>query len=151
MGDHAPIVLPTDFSEFSLAAVPWVRRMAAALSAQVHCIYVVEEPQIYATLDIGPVPLPSATELVATATNRLHGLVAERLADLPSPPVCEVVMGRAADEIVSYAKSVNAGMIVLATHGYSGVRHMLLGSTTEAVLRQASCPVLSIRTDARMS
>jgi nucleotide-binding universal stress UspA family protein len=56
-----------------------------------------------------------------------------------------VLVGRPADEIVGYARDKSAQLIIMATHGYSGVKHVLLGSTTESVLRHASCPVLSIR------
>jgi nucleotide-binding universal stress UspA family protein len=48
-------------------------------------------------------------------------------------------------EIVRYAREAQATMIVMSTHGRSGLTHMLMGSTTEAVVRKASCPVLSIR------
>jgi nucleotide-binding universal stress UspA family protein len=57
----------------------------------------------------------------------------------------KVLIGRPAEEVVSYAKSHNAALVIMTTHGYSGVKHVLLGSTTEAVLRHATCPVLSIR------
>ena len=61
------LVVPTDFSERSLTALAWVRKMAEAMQADIRCIYVVEEPQIYSTLDMGPVAIPSVTELVKSA------------------------------------------------------------------------------------
>jgi len=145
MPDKNAIVFPTDFSEVSLAALPWVKRMAAVTGGTIHCLYVVEEPHIYATLDMGPVPIPSADELAASATTRLEKFVADNLKGLNSNPVAKVLVGRPADEIVSYARDHGAEIIVMTTHGYSGVKHVLLGSTTEAVLRHADCPVLSIR------
>lgn len=145
MPEKSIIVFPTDFSEMSLAALPWARRMGGLASAEVHCVYVVEEPHIYATLDMGPVPIPSAEELASTAQARLDGFVREHLKGFEAKPVAKVLVGRSADEIVRYAKQHNAALIIMTTHGYSGVKHMLLGSTTEAVLRHATCPVLSIR------
>ena len=59
--------------------------------------------------------------------------------------VAKVLVGRPAEEIVQYATDVGAEMIVMTTHGYAGVKHVILGSTTEAVLRHAECPVLSVR------
>ena len=56
--------------------------------------------------------------------------------------------GQAAAAIVRQAKHVQAEMIVIGTHGRSGLPHMLLGSVTEKVLRTASCPVLTIRPEA---
>jgi nucleotide-binding universal stress UspA family protein len=138
------VVFPTDFSETSAAALPWVRRMAQQLDAEVHCIYVVEEPHIYATLDMGPIPIPSVEELSRGAEKRMADFVAGRMKDVPGVKT-RVLIGRPAEQVVAYAKSNGAALIVMTTHGYSGVKHVLLGSTTEAVLRHASCPVLSIR------
>ncbi|RMF94635.1 MAG: universal stress protein [Gammaproteobacteria bacterium] len=145
MAGNGAIVFPTDFSEESLAALPLAKRMAAVMDAQLHCVYIVEEPHIYATLDMGPVPIPTAKELATTARERLERFAAEHLVGLDKPPVTKVLIGRPAEEIVDYARSIGADMIVMSTHGYSGVKHMILGSTTEAVLRHAECPVLSVR------
>jgi nucleotide-binding universal stress UspA family protein len=145
MATDAVIVFPTDFSGSSLAALPWAKRMAAWLNARIDCVYVVEEPQVYATLDMGPVPIPSTDELVASARSRLADFVASNLAGQSPAPAQAVLVGRPADEIVGYARDKSAQLIIMATHGYSGVKHVLLGSTTESVLRHASCPVLSIR------
>jgi nucleotide-binding universal stress UspA family protein len=140
------IVFPTDFSPRSKSAISWVQQMAEQLKAEVHCIYVVEEPQIYATLDMGPVPIPSIDELTSSARIRLDAFVRDSVSALGISATGTVLVGRPADEIVSYARSHNAKMVIMTTHGYSGVKHLLLGSTTEAVLRHAACPVLSIRT-----
>lgn len=138
------VVFPTDFSKASLAALPWVKRMCSVLDAELHCVYVVEEPHVYATLDMGPVPIPTADELATSAQSRLDAFLREELGGIDKA-VGKVLTGRPADEIVGYATSAGAEMIVMATHGYSGVKHMILGSTTEAVLRAADCPVLSVR------
>ena len=140
------IVFPTDFSPRSKSAISWVQQMADQLKAEVHCVYVVEEPQIYATLDMGPVPIPSIEELSTSARTRLDTFVRDNISALGMSATGKVLVGRPADEIVGYAGSQNAKMVIMTTHGYSGVKHLLLGSTTEAVLRHAACPVLSIRT-----
>lgn len=139
------LIFPTDFSERSLSALPWVRKMAEAMQADVRCIYVVEEPQIYSTLDMGPIAIPSVTELVRNAETRIDAFIKENIKAFGSPPKASVLVGRPADEIANYARDHNAAMIIMTTHGYSGVKHLLLGSTTEGVLRHANCPVLSIR------
>ena len=145
MANDAVIVFPTDFSDSSRAALPWARQMAAALKARIDCVYVVEEPQVYATLDMGPIPVPSTDELVASAKARLANFVRQHLGDVAPAAGQAVLVGRPADEIVGYARERSASLIIMATHGYSGVKHVLLGSTTESVLRHANCPVLSIR------
>lgn len=139
------LVFPTDFSSRSLEALPWLRRMQDLMKAEIHVIYVVEEPQIYTTLDMGPVPMPSTSELVATARDRLASFMTKSLSELGPDVVSAAIVGHPADEIVSYASDAGASLLIMTTHGYSGVKHMLLGSTTEAVLRHATCPVLSIR------
>ncbi len=144
MAGRNVIVFPTDFSEASLAALPWARRMAEQLQAEIHCVYVVEEPHIYATLDMGPVPIPSVEELSRSAGKRMDAFASTHL-KAAGGITTRVLVGRPAEELVRYAKENNAALIIMTTHGYSGVKHVLLGSTTEAVLRHASCPVLSIR------
>ena len=144
MSDNNIIVLPIDFSELSQAAVPWARRMAALSNGKIHCIYTVEPPQVYSALYIAPaVVLPSTDELLENAQQQIAAFVEKHLAGVDSET--KVLTGKPADQIVAYANAVNAALIVMTTHGYSGLKHAVLGSTTEKVLRMAGCPVLSIR------
>ena len=146
MSDSNIVILPIDFSDFSLAAVPWARRMAAMTSGYIHCIYAVEPPQIYAALDLAPaMVLPTTDELIENAKKQIAAFAEEHLAGVDART--EVLAGKPAEQIVAYAKQVDAALIVMTTHGYSGLEHVLLGSTTEAVLRKASCPVLSVRNE----
>jgi len=140
------ILYPTDFSELSKAALPWVRRMAKALDASVHCLYVVHDPKIY-TYDAGwgtMVQLPPIEERVATIEKQLQDFAARELAEL-SGVQTKVIVGVPFAEIVRYSEEVDASMIIMTTHGHTGLSHVFFGSTTEAVLRKASCPVMSIR------
>jgi nucleotide-binding universal stress UspA family protein len=145
MANPGVIIFPTDLSEPSRGALRWAKRMASITDAELHCLYVVEEPHIYATLDLGPLPIPTTDELSGSAQAQMNALIDEHLQGFSQTTKAKVVVGRPADEILEYANSVDAEMIVMATHGYSGVKHLALGSTTEAVVRQAKCPVLSIR------
>ena len=139
------VLFPTDFSDLSVAALPLAMDLAAKYGAKLHCLYVVEEPQIYSSLEMGSVAIPTSGELKESAQTRMEKFSQELLADSPNGYSSKVVVGRAATEVVNYAKEVGADMIIMATHGYSGVKHVMLGSTTEDVLRHASCPVLSVR------
>ena len=146
MAEASVIVLPIDFSELSKAAVPWAKRMAAVTDASIHCVYTVEPPHIYSALDMAPaIPVPSAEELAKSAQAQLDQFVAEHLAGVDPAPESRVLTGHPAEQIVAYATDVDAAMIIMTTHGYSGLEHVVLGSTTESVLRHAQCPVLSIR------
>ena len=139
------IVFPTDFSDVSLAALPWAMDMAEQKNASIVCLYVVEEPHIYSSLDMGAVAVPTTGELVESAKIRLDSFVQEHMAKAPHGVEGKVVVGHAASEIVNSANELDAGLIIMTTHGYGGVKHVLLGSTTEDVIRRASCPVLSVK------
>ena len=146
MSDKKAIVLPIDFSELSQAALPWARRMAAMLDAEIHCIYIVEPPHIYSALDMVPaVPLPTTEELGNNAISQLNDFVSEHLGGLDPAPRTSVLTGSPPEQIVNYADETGAELIIMTTHGYSGLEHVVLGSTTESVLRHARCPVLSVR------
>jgi universal stress protein A len=139
------IIFPTDFSDISTGALSWALSMADTLDAHISCLYVVEEPQIYSSLDMGAVAIPTSGELVESAKTRMQSFIEEHLLNAPHGSEGTVVIGHAATEIVNHAKEMNADMIIMTTHGYSGMKHVLLGSTTEDVLRHATCPVLSVR------
>jgi len=144
MSDNYAIVLPIDFSELSMAAVPWAKRMSAVTNGTVHCVYTVEPPQVYSALDMAPaIPLPTTDELSESATEQLEAFANEQLAGIDTETA--VLIGKPWEQIIGYANKVEAALIVMTTHGYSGLEHVVLGSTTEAVLRKATCPVLSIR------
>ena len=146
MSDKNIIILPIDFSELSLAALPWARRMATITNAPIHCVYVVEPPQVYSALGVTPaIALPTPEELADNARKRLSEFVEEHLTGLDQEPATKVLMGKPSEAIVEYAAEIDAAMIIMTTHGYSGLQHVVLGSTTEAVLRKAGCPVLSVR------
>jgi nucleotide-binding universal stress UspA family protein len=137
------IVFPTDFSDLSVGAVPWLERLQRDLDADIHCVHVVQQPAPYTMLELGTVPLPTQAQLVDGAAQALQGFVARRLAGLRVSHV-QVVTGRPAEAICEYAAAAGATLIVVTTHGYGGLRRAVLGSTTEAILRQSRCPVLSV-------
>jgi nucleotide-binding universal stress UspA family protein len=144
MANRNIILFPTDFSERARAALPWAKRMVSELDADLHCVFVLQAPQVFEGLNLGPTLIPPIEDMVRSANDRMTSYAKDELKDFPNA-VCKVLEGRPATEIVSYAKKNNVSAIVMTTHGYSGITHALLGSTTEAVLRHAPCPVLSIR------
>jgi len=143
MADTKTLVFPTDFSEASRAALDLVKRMADTFDASVHCVTCVHSPVILQPT-VGAI-YPTMEDLRGEAQKRLDEFTSEYLTGLAQPVKKIVLSGRPADEIVSYAAEISAEMIVMATHGHSGLAHIIIGSTTENVLRHAKCPVLSIR------
>lgn len=144
MGTAKVIIFPTDFSELSTGSWPWVQRLAVVLDAEVHCVYVVEPPVIYGTLGMEATVLPTAEELSESAQQRLDEFIREHATQISGGITGKVLVGRPAESIVEYSESVDSALIVMSTHGYSGLKHVVLGSTTESVLRHANCPVLSV-------
>jgi nucleotide-binding universal stress UspA family protein len=141
--NYAMILAPVDFSAHSELGVKAAADLARRFSGQLSLVHVIDIPiipEIY-----GPVAAPAvdAKRAAAQAGQRLSEL-AERVA--PDIDVqTEVRVGGAAHEILEAAEEREADLIVLPTHGFSGLDRLLMGSVTEAVLRRAECPVLTLK------
>ena len=109
-----------------------------ATDAPLHIVYVVEEPQVYSALDIRPdlTALPTMEVLTEAAENAADYTANQSQAGVPV--ITRVLNGNPADEIAAYADGQSAAMIVIGAHGYTGLRHLVLGSTSEATLRLGS-------------
>ena len=139
------ILVPTDFSEDSQKALRYAIRFAEQFAASVTLVHVFE-PITYPA-DMGYVPVAMQTHwdlLRASATERLEGFAKQELK--PSVLGDTVIRcGSAFNEIVMVAKELNIDLIIISTHGYSGLKHLVMGSTAERVVRHAPCPVLVVR------
>ena len=141
------ILYPTDFSDFSLHALDYAREFAQTFEAQLHCVHVVDEAFQYWTT-MGPESAPvgvAVDDLTGVAEEYMQRFTDEHLVGLKFVPVTKVVVGQPFSEIIGYAKESTVDLIVLGTHGRSGLSSILLGSTAEKVVRKAPCPVLTIR------
>lgn len=140
------ILIPTDFSEMSLNALKYARSFADTYSARLSLLHVVDEASMY-WMAMGPnsIPMgPSGDELVEIAEKEMDKFIGEHLSDVGEVGR-KVLLGRPFAEIVKYAREEKTDLIVLCTHGRSGLQHALLGSVTEKVIRKAPCPVLTVR------
>ena len=141
------ILYPTDFSEVSLHALKYAREFATTFDAQLHCIHVVDEAFQYWTA-MGPESVPvgvAAEDLLSIAEEHMERFAEEHLAGLKYPPVTKVVVGQPFREIIHYAREGMVDVIILASHGRSGLSWVLMGSTAEKVVRKSPCPVLTVR------
>ena len=140
------IVVTTDFSETSRGAFPLAREMAARFEAELHCLYALRRPDPFwiGNPVMGPV-LPTEDELEGEARERLIALIDGHLTGLSKPVVPAVVGGPCCRAILDYAEKNEIDLIVMATHGHTGLQHVLIGSTTERVVRGATCPVVTVR------
>ena len=134
------ILVPVDFSESSEGALKYASALAQEFRARITLIYVIEPAPFISDLRNVPTTL-SDEEIEAKAHHELDLLVEEHI---KSPIKAEslVRQGKSYSEIVKAAKQLKADLVVISTHGYTGLKHTLLGSTAERVVRHASCPVL---------
>ena len=142
------ILYPTDFSEYSLAALPYAVNLTQQNDAELYCLHIVEMPKEEYLIGeyIVPLDLPhiSKDKVIKTATTRLDKFVNENLSGVEKL-TSKVIIGTPFVEIIRYAKEQSIDLIVIGTHGHSALATMLLGSVAEKVVRKAPCPVLSIR------
>ena len=134
------ILAPTDFSNFSNAAAAYAARLAVATGARLHLQHVVPNGVDGKSV----VERPHLGHALSDAEAHLEALLdaAERAKlSLTS----EVGFGPSADQIAEYATKNGIDLIVMGTHGRSGLEKMWLGSVTEKVLRHAGCPALVVR------
>src|SRR5262245_16766353 len=145
------ILWPTDFSELSRKGGAYARALTETFAAELHILHVCQ-PLMAST-----VGLPLAPEMTISLTqNDLLGAAAARLSDFAErefrdvpKPVRAVRLGVPWQEICRYAESEQIDLIIIGTHGYTGVRHVLIGSVAERVVRHAHCPVLTVKASER--
>lgn len=140
------ILVPLDFSEPSRRALDYPLSLADKFGAKLTLLHVVEP---IATPDFGGA-LPLALEddrLMDTAREELSLLVES--SGIPPAKIEKTLVrfGRSFHEIADAARTRKVDLIVLATHGRTGLSRALLGSTAECVVRHAPCPVLVVRED----
>lgn len=130
------ILVPLDFSGKSRQALRYAIPIAQKFSARIHLVHVLPDP--------GKATKDELTRLRLTALKRLGETAAQLM-----PPRLHtenaVLTGKPADEILSLAAKNAIDLIVLTTNGRSGLKRALVGSTAEQIMRQALCPVMSVR------
>lgn len=144
------ILLPTDFSECGNYALSYAASLARKFDAAILCLHVIEPmvPTVGYSGMTEPLPLADISDQLEDSAER----------ELPKFADCEecagleieelIVHGEAASEIVRVAKDRKVDLIVISSHGRTGLGRMLFGSTAEAVVRHAPCPVLVVKPEA---
>jgi nucleotide-binding universal stress UspA family protein len=137
------ILVPVDFSTFSLKSLACAVAFARQFGSRLLVLHVVEIPYVgsgYGEVELPPLP----DDLAAGATERLGQLVQANVGDR-APATAAIRLGQPWCEITEAAREAGADLIILGTHGYTGMKHILMGSTAERVVRHAPCPVLVMR------
>jgi nucleotide-binding universal stress UspA family protein len=138
------IVVGTDFSQASERALSVALDLAERLDAEVELVHVYALPTFNLPLEGAMMPSAShAASLLERLQELLDGAVA-RHSHRGLPLRAHLRNGSPHEDLCHFAREVGAGLIVVGTHGRTGVAHALLGSVAERVLRLASCPVLSV-------
>ena len=136
------ILVPIDFSEASDKALRYARKFLEQFGAEITLLHVIQ-PMAYPS-DFGYPP-----PVVDTVDEALRVQVTSRLknfANQSDPPMQTLIrVGQPYHEITTVAQELNADLIIIPTHGRTGLKHVLLGSTAERVVRYAPCPVLTVR------
>ena len=146
MSEIARILAPTDFSPHAEGALRYACGLAERLGSTLHLLHVLPD-----VVPVGPEPmLAPALPPEYYSETEAQSLDALTKAVDPSwgqPPSLEFAVrwGGAVEGIVAYAGDLDMDLIVIATHGRTGLSHVLLGSVAERIVREAPCPVLTIR------
>lgn len=138
------ILVPVDFSDCSKKALQYALPLARQHGAGLVLLHVAPPP-VYTVGEFGTVDSGALEEEMRKRSEQQ--LAAFEANEVGTGVPCErmLLMGDAAREIVRQAKEAEVDLIVISTHGRTGLKHVLLGSVAEHVVRRASCPVLVVR------
>jgi universal stress protein A len=139
------ILLPTDFSTYSATATKYACELATKFEAELHLLHTLE-------VHLSSTPGFGMGLAVPSYVNESRAAAEKSLAAVLDPKwltgrtvIQALVEGSAKMEIVRYARTKEIDLIVLSTHGRTGLAHVLIGSVAENVVRTAPCPVLTVR------
>lgn len=141
------ILLPTDFSECGNYALSFATSLARNFGSSIICIHVIEPivPTVGYSGMTEPLPIADIAEQLEDSAERELPRLAE-CDECDGLEVEELIAhGEAASEIVRVAKEREVDLIVISSHGRTGLGRIFFGSTAEAVVRHASCPVLVVK------
>ena len=133
------ILCPTDFSEFSQHALTFATSFAKEHDAEIHIVHVYQGLFAYTDGDeagfISPADMEPAKENLASISPQDESVRYRR----------KFIVGDPTFELIDYAKKENVDLIIMGTHGWTGLDRLLMGSVAESVLRRAPCPVLTLK------
>jgi nucleotide-binding universal stress UspA family protein len=158
------ILVPIDYSEHSTLALEWGASLAQKYGAQLLLLHVVHKAmEEVPTHPTGPIVAPYSSyeesmaqhgspsqsevviiDYIEKAETELYDLARSQLKE-SVPAKARVAVGRTAEEILQVAGDEGVDLIVMGTHGRTGLRHVLLGSVAETVVRTAPCPVFTVK------
>lgn len=142
------ILVPVDFSASSKLALEYALELARALGGAIHVIHAWEVPAYLRpdlTVWAGEVSATLADQVRLGAEAAMREFSKDNALDGNETVTCELLPGAPYQTILTVAEDGEFDLIVMGTHGRTGLSHALLGSVAEKVVRHASCPVLTVR------
>ena len=137
------ILVPIDFSDCSKKALQYALAFAKQFHTSLVLLYVVETN--YAGTEYGSLDYVLLEKESRETGQKLLADLAQTVVGNSAPVETLVRSGRPVMEITDVAKEKNVDLIIISTHGHTGLKHILLGSVSENVVRHAPCPVLTVR------
>ncbi len=145
LSGYRRILWPTDFSELAKDALPHAMAVAADSGAEIVLLHVFTPPPPYSMPEIaGDLWAELMQKQRAAAEEELHRL-AEQVKGPKLRTRTVLAEGVPFDQILQAAERLQCDLIVMATHGHTGLAHAIIGSVAENVVRRAPCPVLTVR------
>jgi nucleotide-binding universal stress UspA family protein len=141
------ILWPTDLSRLARTALPHALQLVAGRKGELVLVHVLPTVAAYLSPEIAGLPWEQIDRANrAIGQRKLDRMTQAIQAEHPELQVHNVVAkGVVAEEILRVARRLRCDLIVLATHGRNGLKHVLMGSVAENVVRRAPCPVLTVR------
>jgi len=135
----------TDGSELSRSALPYAVEICRQFNAELYLLAVMDKVPSYLDAEINHEIIERMEDILKNEVANCFGYCETAGLECKS----EVRTGMAYEEIIKYTKEIDADLIVMATHGHSGISSILLGSIAEKVVRHAPCPVLTVKPTAK--
>jgi len=140
------ILYPTDFSEPSKVALEYAAELAKQFGAELEILHVMFDETQVVSFYLPQVTMQSlSTDIETGSSKQLDEFISNQTVLQGINYTTKLIKGTPFIEINKYAKETGADMIVIGTHGRTGLDHVLFGSTAEKVVRKAPCPVFTIR------
>lgn len=144
------ILVPTDFSEYSAAAIPFAESLGVQKKATIHMLHVIADVSVGLVSDVAPFAglgrpagaAPSTREVAMR--EELNRFVSEHVDEYTYIEQA-IVTGQPEKEILRYVRDHHIDLIIMATHGRTGLAHILIGSIAEKIVRHSPVPVLTVK------
>lgn len=140
------VLVATDFSRPSAVALTYGRELARTSNARLHILHVVDDVRWRYSFDMTPALMVGVQEsLEEAARESMKALVTDNDREQLNVQTTVLTAAGAAETIVDHATRHDIDLVVIGTHGRSGVKRLVMGSVAERVVRLARCPVLTVR------